>query len=464
MKKNQIFHFFCAFFLVVCLFSLSSDERTENIDVFIVLDKSLSMVEEIEAVKSYVTSSLIQDVLIPGDFLVLIAFYGQAETLIVQEMTDKGVQSAFAESVSKITADGRYTDIGNALDALQTAVSKYRHKNRREYLLLITDGKQEAPPGSKYYSEDGSFNHAFLENTRTIQKEGWKIHILGIGTASAAREIAEELSGGYTEITEKPTEEVLKETTNEFLGRLEVKGSPVLADLAADGTSTLSLAVKSIMFSETKSIIIKRINLSSRPTGNISILERPFTASVPAEETIGFEIPVQFPRDVPKGTYEGTITVVFDGDTVFVPAVMDVSFSVKGFFGNNIWLIPVISLAVLVLIALVILLVFRGSLNRGITFRFHVDSKPAHKGPVKLKDGESIFIKRNKNEYELESERSAESLAQLTSEKKGLTLKVLSKEKFKVIDELAEGSILGRKFRVKNDIGGGYKTFLFRIA
>ena len=84
--------------------------------------------------------------------------------------------------------------------------------------------------------------------------------------------------------------------------------------------------------------------------------------------------------------------------------------------------------------------------------------------PVKLKDGESMFIKRNKNEYELESEKSAESLAQLTSENNGLILNILSKDNFKVMDELAEGSILGKKFRVKNTIGGGYKTFLFRIA
>jgi hypothetical protein len=55
--------------------SSPADKRTENIDMFVVLDRSLSMdrsvngVKKIEAVKAYTASELIGSQLILGDFL-----------------------------------------------------------------------------------------------------------------------------------------------------------------------------------------------------------------------------------------------------------------------------------------------------------------------------------------------------------------------------------------------------------
>ena len=259
MQKKWQRGFFFILIILLPFIPLFGDERTENIDVFVVLDKSLSMVEEIEAVKSYVNESIVREVLMPGDFLVLIAFYGQAERLIVQQMNNQADRAKFEKEVGAILANGRFTDIGNALDALRSAIDEFRHEERRGYLLLITDGKQEAPPESRYYSEDGSFNHAFLENTRTIQKEGWKIHILGIGTASAAKEIAEELSGTYTEITEEPTQELLEKTTEEFLGRIEVAGTPSLKPVGKSGKSELSMDISSVMYESVRSVTIRQV-------------------------------------------------------------------------------------------------------------------------------------------------------------------------------------------------------------
>jgi hypothetical protein len=61
---------------------ISADDRTEEIDVFIVVDKSLSMEEEIDAVKNYINQSIVEELLIPGDNFVVIIFYGDAEVLL----------------------------------------------------------------------------------------------------------------------------------------------------------------------------------------------------------------------------------------------------------------------------------------------------------------------------------------------------------------------------------------------
>ena len=45
---------------------VAADDRTEPIDIIIALDKSLSMEEEIEAVKAYVDEFIVRELLIVG--------------------------------------------------------------------------------------------------------------------------------------------------------------------------------------------------------------------------------------------------------------------------------------------------------------------------------------------------------------------------------------------------------------
>ena len=61
-----------------------ADTSKDNIDVVIALDKSLSMEHKVVAVKDWVNSFIIDQLLIKGDFLVVIAFYGKADLIISQ--------------------------------------------------------------------------------------------------------------------------------------------------------------------------------------------------------------------------------------------------------------------------------------------------------------------------------------------------------------------------------------------
>ena len=169
----------------------------------IALDKSLSMEHKIAAVKDWVNSYLMDQVVIPGDFLVIVAFYGKADVVVSQVIKDDADRAAVKKVVSGIRGNGRFTDIGNALDVLKAQIAEKEKDGRDKYVLLLTDGIQEAPPTSKYYSPDGKFNHEFLANTKTIQEKGWKVMILGIGTETAAKDLATTVSGSYTEITGK---------------------------------------------------------------------------------------------------------------------------------------------------------------------------------------------------------------------------------------------------------------------
>jgi hypothetical protein len=152
---------------IVLACPLLADTRTENIDVVVALDRSLSMEKKVEAVKSYVSTYLIDQVLIPGDHFIVVAFYGKADVIISQAIVGDADKKAVKAVITKIRGNGRFTDIGNALDILQQQVTPIENDGRKKFILLLTDGIQEAPPTSKYYSKDGKSNpHEFPDPYR----------------------------------------------------------------------------------------------------------------------------------------------------------------------------------------------------------------------------------------------------------------------------------------------------------
>ncbi len=319
MNRKAIF-FILLFFLV--FFNLSADERTKNIDVYLVLDKSLSMVEEIGSVKAYTVDNLVKNLLIPGDTYTLITFYGKAGVVFSERVNSKKEEAKLEKIIESIRADGHFTDIGNALDVLKRSLLQKSTSNRRKYILLITDGKQEAPPGSKYYSPDHTFNHEFLKNVKIIQKKGWKIEILGIGTESAARELAKELSGNYAEVTRNATPKQIAEKVGNFLGTIRLKGPPSIEKISRKGNAVLAFTLTSQGYKKDVSLTISSISLNAPDISKKSIISKPVTLSLPPGSEKKIRINVNVP--VKKEGYKAEITFSFSSNRTFLPSVQNI--------------------------------------------------------------------------------------------------------------------------------------------
>jgi hypothetical protein len=462
-KKQFLGPLFLVFFLLVLGHDLTADTREENIDLFIVLDKSLSMEEEIGAVKDYVQESLVGKVLIPGDFVSVIQFYGRAEVLFADVIESSGDIDRYLNRIERIEADGSFTDIGNALDVLQTSIERYHGEDRREYLLLITDGKQEAPPDSKYYTEDGSFNHAFLENARTIQKAGWKIQVLGIGTASAAQAIAEELAGGYAETSESPTKEELTEKTEELLATLELEGIPTIEPVSSKGLSQMSFQLQAIGFTDGPVVEIDRITITLETTGTEYLVAEDVSLNPAASGVTEVAIPVSFTQTPEPGTYDAQVQFVFGGLEVFTPGVVATRVRFKGFFGSNLfWIIPV-AVIVIAGIAAGLFFALRGAgQKRPMKVRVFVDNKGIGTGPFLLKPDDSLYVIPDKANYTVVEEKKPDTVARVTRSGDALVMKILDEKNLKTQDPLPE-NILGKKVRIKLQ-SGLYITFLFKAV
>ena len=173
MQKVLKFVFAVLFF--TCSFFLVAGERTIPVDIFLMIDKSLSMDEpgKFDSLQKWVLDELIEQMIIPGDWVTIYQFYEKPEHILTTTVEDAASLRKIYNTVKAIKADGHYTDIGAALDTVQAALDARGSNGRFKVLLLLSDLVQDAPWTSKYRGKQASFKSPFLVEARTVQHDNW---------------------------------------------------------------------------------------------------------------------------------------------------------------------------------------------------------------------------------------------------------------------------------------------------
>ena len=173
MQKVLKFVFAVLFF--TCSFFLVAGERTIPVDIFLMIDKSLSMDEpgKFDSLQKWVLDELIEQMIIPGDWVTIYQFYEKPEHILTTTVEDAASCRKIYNTVKAIKADGHYTDIGAALDTVQAALDARGSNGRFKVLLLLSDLVQDAPWTSKYRGKQASFKSPFLVEARTVQHDNW---------------------------------------------------------------------------------------------------------------------------------------------------------------------------------------------------------------------------------------------------------------------------------------------------
>jgi len=431
-------------------FYLQADQREEPIDVIIALDKSLSMEKKIHEVSEYVNKSIIDEILRPGDFFLVVAFYGKTEVPVSMTIGGEADKAKAKKMVSAIMADGRFTDIGNALDVLKEKVEKYSQPERKKYLLLITDGIQEAPPGSKYHAAGGKFNHEFLANAKTIEKMGWKVQILGIGTFQAAKELAQELSGSYAELSAAPTSQEIGEKIQDFLAVIELLPPAIMSAVGYGGQGTLTVTLQSKGTSEEKRIEVSGIQLSLAGKAEQDILAQPVAIAIKAGEKREVKVPLQIRQKLPQGNLTGTIRFLFASADRFIPVVTEVRFQVKSFLENFwYWILAGIIAAGIVIRLLAHL---AASIQPGskVRFRLVVEGAAPAQAIYTLREGQNLFLDEAEGQVRVSRDRSPNSLARLNCFQKKLGMTLLKGQRFPKLHEVPANA-LDFSFRLRTE-------------
>jgi hypothetical protein len=184
----------------LAVFPLSAGERTIPVDMFIMIDKSLSMAEpgKFDSLHDWVRNQLIGQMLIDGDWVTIYQFYGEADNILTTEVKSAGDRDRIVASIDKIKPNGKFTDIGLALDTIKTALDAREKNDRLKVLLLLTDLKQEAPWTSRYAGSPDKFESPYLAEARIVQHDSWYEITVDMGiqdrVVSASRNLFEAIA------------------------------------------------------------------------------------------------------------------------------------------------------------------------------------------------------------------------------------------------------------------------------
>ena len=165
--------------LAAPLAGAAQESRTSNIDIVLLVDKSLSMVDAEAAVKSYIAGEVIGPIVMPGDRLIIETFYGKIDRLYAGTIRSEDDKAAIVRSLNTVSPNGRFTDIGEALDRASLDLAELGQPERPKYVLLLTDERQEAPAGTKYYAPDYKFVHPALQYVRRVDMGSFRAITVG---------------------------------------------------------------------------------------------------------------------------------------------------------------------------------------------------------------------------------------------------------------------------------------------
>ena len=154
--------------------------RSGSLDVILLLDKSLSMAPFFEEAKAYVAGTVLGPVLISGDRLIGETVYGKVDRLLSTTIASEADKAKAIRAIRAVKANGRFTDLGAALDAAKRDLDELGMPERPKYVLLITDERQEAPKGSPYQAPDHKLKHPSLEYVKRVDLGKFRAITVGL--------------------------------------------------------------------------------------------------------------------------------------------------------------------------------------------------------------------------------------------------------------------------------------------
>jgi hypothetical protein len=276
--------------------------------------------------------------------------------------------------------------------------------------------------------------------------------ILGIGTDTAAKDLAHELKGTYNEITENASAGSLAETTGAFFGTITTQGSVRVGGVSADGSSKLSFDLKASGLQNDASITLNDVTARIGTREIPNVLPAPFKFGVKKDGPTHVSVPLKFPADLPQGPATGSLTFSFGAGPAFSPADANVSFVVNTWLQNNLILFICAAIIALLILAFLAVVIWRLTRGKPLHFALTIDDEPVGDGPVSLSAGRELYLNETTGVFSLVSRRNAKSLARFTVKSAKLLLGVLKQDRFPKLKEVPPDA-RGRTFVLRSENG-----------
>ena len=162
-------------------------------------------------------------------------------TLLSRQLESEADREVLAREIAAIRADDGYTDLGLALESLESALASRTDGSAQAVALFITDGKNAPAPSSPYSGKDLSVDVRFKDIGRKISMKGWQLYVVGLGSQTDAAAVASAVEGS---VLAAPKEALAAESLSAYVAETAkaTEERSVAAGSAAGGAGTGSAA------------------------------------------------------------------------------------------------------------------------------------------------------------------------------------------------------------------------------
>jgi hypothetical protein len=376
----------CCIGLALFLIAPAALSPAADMDVVVMVDVTWSLTDQFNDIEQYLLGTLLTDVLKDGDTFHLLWFSDHPETLITGTATDRQSRETFRARLKELRnyqyLYGHYTDLVAAVAYLVQFTEKLP-KDHQKLIILVTDGINDPPPGSKDILGQKELEQFFLSQAEEIKKNGWSLHILktllekqGARQGDSTPFFKAFPDSGNTNVvpfTQGQKENLLIETAElariVFPGPLGTVGKKALIPFVVRNGGKESL----------------RLTLTAVKAGGRNILVQPAEASAGPQSSGALNATVEFPDDLADGEQRLAVTLEFKdtprlvgttGELLFtyqksLPPPL-VNFNQNMNLGVGVFPLWAVLLALLGLVVLLILVLVILSLVRHRGFHFSV--------------------------------------------------------------------------------------------
>lgn len=286
--------------LVTALAGLQAESRSTSVDFVLLVDTSLSMADSMEAARKYAAGEVIGRLVEPGDWVSIMRFYGKSEVVWQGDVTSQTDIATMVRSLNELKADGRYTDIGSALDSMDALLLERGRPERPKYILLLTDERQEAPKDSQYYSPTYTPHHRLLEYIKRVDMGSFRVITIGYGLSARIEVEARTLMTTLSEPPARPQEPLAGPA-----GNTTIQEAGKVTPSRTEGNSTgiaPSPSPDSAPLTATTPDSGKAPGTSADPAPGAVFSGAPIAAALAAAAAIGIIIAVLVARRKHRGT------------------------------------------------------------------------------------------------------------------------------------------------------------------
>jgi len=187
--RKDIISLLLVYFFILGTAVFGDDQRSIPLDAFIMVENSVATKDTLRDQIDWLCGTIIENLLIPGDRLVVWTYPGQPQPLIDLEISSEDQKEGLKRTVETLVPTDKVADFPKAVRSLVREAEKRSRPGLIHYVAISGSFVMANSQGDTYMLPPETAE--LLRYSRVEDHPGWKTIIIGVGIREKVKKAAE---------------------------------------------------------------------------------------------------------------------------------------------------------------------------------------------------------------------------------------------------------------------------------